>query len=115
MSREEKMVECAVNALQNKMAKDVVSLHVGAATIITDYFVLATGSNKSQMDAMIDGVQEEMKEAGYELMTREGQSQGGWVLLDYGDVVVHIFDSEMREFYALDSTWRDVEKRTWTD
>ncbi len=115
MSREEMMVECAVNALQNKMAKDVVSLHVGAETIITDYFVLATGSNKSQMDAMIDGVQEEMKEAGYELMTREGQSQGGWVLLDYGDVVVHIFDSEMREFYALDSTWRDVEKRTWTD
>ena len=115
MSREEMMVECAVNALQNKMAKDVVSLHVGAATIITDFFVLATGSNKSQMDAMIDGVQEEMKEAGYELMTREGQSQGGWVFLDYGDVVVHIFDSEMREFYALDSTWRDVEKRTWTD
>ncbi|SEQ42790.1 ribosome-associated protein [Lachnospiraceae bacterium NE2001] len=115
MNREEMMVECAVKALQNKMAKNVVSLHVGAATIITDYFVLATGSNKSQMDAMIDGVQEEMRNAGYELRTREGQAQGGWVLLDYGDVVVHIFDNEMRDFYALDSTWRDVDKKTWTD
>ena len=81
MSREEMMVECAVNALQNKMAKDVVSLHVGAATIITDFFVLATGSNKSQMDAMIDGVQEEMKEAGYELSEEQLNSMaGGWCL-----------------------------------
>ena len=106
---EENKVKCAIDALLDKKAFDVKSLKVGPVTTITDYFVLATGSNKSQMDAMIDGVQEEMKEAGYELMTREGQSQGGWVLLDYGDVVVHIFDSEMREFYNLDQTWRDAE------
>ena len=97
------------------MAKNVVSLHVGEATIITDFFVIATGSNSSQMDAMVDGVEEEMKKAGYELMTREGRTQGGWVLLDYNEVVIHIFSTEMREFYGLDSTWRDVEKTTYTD
>ena len=114
-NREKMMVECAVKALQDKMGKNIVSLHVGEATIITDYFVIANGSNTSQMDAMIDGVEEDMKKAGYELKTREGRTQGGWVLLDYNEVVVHIFSTEMREFYGLDSTWRDVEKKTYTD
>ncbi len=114
-NREKMMVECAVKALQDKMGKNIVSLHVGEATVITDFFVIANGSNSSQMDAMIDGVEEEMKKAGYELKTREGRTQGGWVLLDYNEVVVHVFSTEMREFYGLDSTWRDVEKTTYTD
>ena len=114
-SREKMMVECAVKALQDKMGKNIVSLHVGEATIITDFFVIANGSNSSQMDAMVDGVEEEMKKAGFELKMREGRTQGGWVLLDYNEVVVHIFSTEMREFYGLDSTWRDVEKTTYTD
>lgn len=115
MDRELEMVECAVKALQDKLAHDVVSLHVGAVTAITDYFVIATGSSKTQIDAMVDGVEESMKDSGYELVAREGKSQGGWILLDYNDIVVHIFDQEMREFYNLDNSWRDVERKTYLD
>ncbi len=115
MDRELEMVECAVNALQEKMAHDVVSLHVGTVTAITDYFVIATGNSKTQIDAMVDGVEESMKDSGYELIAREGKSQGGWILLDYNDVVIHIFDQEMREFYNLDNSWRDVERKTYLD
>lgn len=114
MTREENMVEVAVKALLDKLGKDVVSLHVGTQTVITDYFVLATGSNKSQIDAMLDGVEEAMKSAGYVLTNREGRSTGGWILLDYSDVVIHIFSSEMREFYNLDNTWRDVDRKSYS-
>jgi ribosome-associated protein len=64
---------------------------------------------------MVDGVEESMKDSGYELVAREGKSQGGWILLDYNDIVVHIFDQEMREFYNLDNSWRDVERKTYLD
>ena len=115
MTKELMMVDVAVKALKDKMAKDVVSLHVGEATPITDYFILASCSNKSQMDACIDGVEDSMKEAGFMLKAREGRSTGGWVLLDYSDVIIHIFDIEMRDFYGLDSSWRDVERKNHTD
>ncbi len=108
MSIENAMVKTASDALLSKLAKDVSVLHVGDATVITDYFIIATANNTSQMDAMIDGVEEAMQQAGYSMKTREGRSQGGWVLLDYNEVVVHIFSPSMREFYNLDGTWRDV-------
>ena len=110
---ENKMLDTVVNALQDKLAKDIVSLKVGDATPITDYFVIATATNTSQMDAMIDGVEEAMKDAGFDMKTREGRSQGGWVLLDYYDVVVHLFLTEMRDFYNIDGTWRDVPKQSY--
>ncbi len=103
-----KMVECAVKAIQDKMGFDIKAMSVGEVTAITDYFVLASGSNKTQLDAMVDGVEEAMKDSGFTLKQREGKSIGGWILLDYGDIVVHLFNSEMREFYDLDNTWRDV-------
>lgn len=106
---EENKVKCAIDALLDKKAFDVKSLKVGPVTTITDYFVLATGSSTSQIDAMVDSVEEAMRDNEYTLKTREGKSQGGWVLLDYEDVVVHIFSQEMREFYNLDQTWRDAE------
>lgn len=109
-NREELMVKCAVDAILDKKGYNVKSLFVGKVTSITDYFVLASGSNVNQIDAIVDSVEEAMKKADYELKIREGKPQGGWVLLDYGDIVVHLFTSEMREFYDLDNTWRDVEK-----
>ena len=105
-------LECAVNAIQIKWEKMWLSLHVGEVTVITDYFVLASGSNKTQLDAMVDGVEEAMKDSGYTLKQREGKSIGGWILLDYGDIVVHLFDSEMREFYDLDAYLERCEKKT---
>ncbi len=113
LTNEEKMVKCAVDAILDKMGYNVCSLNVGKVTSITDYFVIASGSNKSQLDAIIDSVEEAMRNEGYELKNREGRSTGGWVLLDYNEVVVHIFSSEMREFYNLDNSWRDVERITY--
>ena len=104
---ENKMLDTVVNALQDKLAKDIVSLKVGDATPITDYFVIATATNTSQMDAMIDGVEEAMKDAGFDMKTREGRSQGGWVLLDYGSVIVHIFSKEARQNYNLEKLYQD--------
>lgn len=112
-NKELKMVECAVNAILDKKGYNVKSFNVGNITSITDYFVLATGSNVSQLDAIQDSVEEAMQDQGYELKTREGKAQGGWILLDYYDIVVHLFSPEMREFYSLDTTWRDAETHTY--
>ena len=110
---EKEMVKCAADAILDRKGYDVVSLHVGEVSPIADYFVIASASNKSQLDALIDSVEEKMRDNGYELKNREGRSVGGWVLLDYNMVVVHLFLHEMREFYNLDGTWRDAEKENY--
>jgi ribosome-associated protein len=109
----EKMIETATAAILDRKGYDVVSLHVGSVSVIADYFVVASASNKSQLDALVDSVEEKMKDAGFELKNREGRSTGGWVLIDYSDVVVHLFIEDMRDFYNLDGTWRDVERKEY--
>jgi iojap-like ribosome-associated protein len=103
------MIRLTVEALEKKLAYDIKALDITGLTAICDGFVIATASNKSQMDAMVDGVEETMFKNDYKLIGREGRSESGWVLLDYGDIVVHIFSDEMREFYNIDATWRDAE------
>ena len=103
------MISLVVKALENKMAYDIKALDITKLTAICDGFVIASASNKSQMDAMVDGVEETMRVNNYDLVGREGRSESGWVLLDYGDVVVHLFSEEMREFYNMDGTWRDAD------
>lgn len=102
------MVKIAADAILDKKGYNVKALKVGEVTPIADYFVIATADNKSQLDAIIDNVEEKMRDNDFTLKNREGKSIGGWVLLDYDEVVVHLFSSEMREFYSLDGTWRDV-------
>ena len=94
--------------LPTKKGYNVKALKVGEVSPIADYFLIATGDNKSQLDAIIDNVEEKMRDNDFTLKNREGKSVGGWVLLDYDEVVIHLFSSEMREFYGLDGTWRDV-------
>ncbi len=103
------MIEKTVTALEAKMAFDIKALDITELTAICDGFVIASASNKSQLDAMVDGVEEAMDKNNYQLIGREGRSEGGWILLDYGDIVVHLFSEEMREFYNIDATWRDAE------
>ncbi len=114
MEKADVMVKCAVDALLDKMAHDVITLKVGEVAVITDFFVVATANSVSQLDAMIDGVEEAMRESDYTLITREGRSQSGWVLLDYGEIVIHLFTKEMRDFYNLDGTWRDAPKQVYS-
>lgn len=103
-----KAVELIYQSLDSKKAIDIKILDIEKITPVADYFVIASGSSDSQIEAMMDAVDEAMTKAGYQMKHQEGFKRGGWVLLDYGSVVVHIFDTENRQFYDLERIWKDA-------
>jgi ribosome-associated protein len=96
--------ELAKRACEAHKAIDVVVLDLGES-VLADYFVVAAGRSRLQVHAIADGVAEAMAQAGVRLGHREGYEAARWVLLDYGDVVVHVFSEEERRFYALERLW----------
>jgi len=102
-----RMAEVAARAAAAKLAQDVVIIDVSEQLVITDCFVIASASNDRQVNAIVDEVEDKMREAGYKPARREGAREGRWVLLDYVDIVVHIQHQDERDFYALDRLWRD--------
>lgn len=102
-----RMAEVAVRAAADKLAENIVVIDVSDQLVITDCFVLVSGANDRQVIAIVDEVEEKMRQAGHKPARREGAREGRWVLLDYVDIVVHIQHREEREFYALDRLWRD--------
>lgn len=94
-----------VEILKDKKAKDVKSLNITEITIITDYFVICSGTSSTHIKALADEVEEKMKEMNVELLRKEGYTSARWILLDFNDVVVHIFHEEEREFYNLERLW----------
>ena len=101
------MVKLAVEALDDKKANDIRVLDISNVSSMGDYFIIADGSNKNQVQALCDSVEEKLHIAGVELKNREGSSNGGWLLLDYYDIIIHIFSTEERSFYDLEHIWRD--------
>src|SRR6476661_972690 len=101
------MATGAAQAAAAKLADDVVIIDVSGQLFITDLFVIASASNERQVNAIVDEVEDKMRQAGYKPARREGTREGRWTLLDYVDIVVHIQHSEEREFYSLDRLWRD--------
>ena len=101
------MATVAARAAVSKLADDVVVIDVSDQLVITDCFVIASASNERQVNAIVDEVEEKMREAGYKPARREGTREGRWTLLDYVDIVVHIQHQDERDFYALDRLWRD--------
>jgi ribosome-associated protein len=101
------MAGVAARAAASKLANDVVVIDVSEQLVITDCFVIASASNERQVNAIVDEVEEKMREAGHKPARREGTREGRWTLLDYVDIVVHIQHQEERDFYALDRLWRD--------
>ena len=101
------MAGVAARAASAKLAEDVVVIDVSGQLVITDCFVIATGSNDRQVNAIVDEVEEKMRLAGHKPARREGTREGRWVLLDYVDIVVHIQHRDERDFYALDRLWKD--------
>jgi ribosome-associated protein len=97
----------AANAAADKLATDIVLIDVSERLVITDVFVIATGNNERQVEAIVDEVEEQMRRAGAKPVRREGRRDGRWVLLDYVDVVVHVQHAEERVFYALERLWKD--------
>lgn len=107
MNKSAEMVQLAYKALEDKKSEDIKIIEIGDISIIADYFVIANGTNPSQVEAMVDAVTQELGKASYEAKRIEGVRNSGWVLMDYGDVVIHIFSKEDRLFYDLERIWRD--------
>lgn len=107
MEQAKKMVKTAYQALDEKKGEDIKIINLEGISVLADYFIIANGTNSSQIQALVDNVEEELHKAGYSLKQREGYSNGNWVLLDFGDLIVHIFDRENRLFYDLERIWRD--------
>ncbi|MDQ2748874.1 MAG: ribosome silencing factor [Pseudonocardiales bacterium] len=97
----------AGRAASNKLATDVVLIDVSERLALTDVFVIATGNNERQVEAIVDEVEEKLRLAGVKPLRREGRRDGRWVLLDYAEIVVHVQHAEERAFYALERLWRD--------
>ena len=107
MSIEKEMVRIACKALDDKKAKDIKILDISGVSVLADYFIIASGSNRNQVQAMADNVEEVLGKAGVHPKQIEGYQTANWILMDYGDVVIHIFDEENRLFYDLERIWRD--------
>ena len=101
------MAKVAVEALKEKKGYDVKVIDISEISILADYFIIANGSNANQGQAMDDNVEEQMYKAGFDDPKVEGYNNASWILLDYNDVVLHIFDEESRSFYNLERLWRD--------
>ena len=112
-SRELALVAAAAAA--DKKAHDVIVLDVSDQLVITDCFVIASAPNERQVGAIVDSVEEKMREAGTKPVRREGAREGRWVLLDFVDVVVHVQHSEERGFYGLDRLWKDCPRITFPE
>lgn len=101
------MVKIAYQALDDKLAEDIKVIDIREVSVVSDYFIIADGTNKNQVQAMVDNVQEELEKAGYPMKQMEGYRAGSWVLLDFNDIIIHIFDKENRLFYDLERIWKD--------
>ncbi len=101
------LAQVAARAASDKLATDIVLIDVSDRLVITDVFVVVTGNNERQVEAIVEEVEEKLRLAGSKPIRREGQRDGRWVLLDYGDIVVHVQHAEERVFYALERLWKD--------
>lgn len=104
----------AVAAAEGRQALDLKVLALGEVSDFTDYFVLMSGANGRQVRALADAVDERLRQASTRPLHVEGYQPGSWVLLDYGDFVVHIFEDEVRRFYGLEGLWSDAPEVTAT-
>lgn len=105
-------VRDAVAAADDRKAIDLKVLHIEKISDFTDYFLLCSGTSERQVQAIADAVEEKLRSEGVRPLHVEGYNRGQWVLLDYGDLVVHVFQEETRRFYALERLWGDAPDRT---
>jgi len=106
-SNPKEMAKIALDALLDKKGEDVRVIDISEVSTIADYFVIASGSNINQVQALVDNVEEQMHKAGYVDPKIEGHGSSTWVLMDYEDIVVHVFSEEDRSFYNLERIWKD--------
>lgn len=102
------IMEIAVKAMDSKKALDIKVLDISSVTTMADYFVICQGNSGVQMKAIAEEVEEKLSESGVNPIGREGMSTAYWILMDYSDVIVHIFSSESRGFYSIENLWSDA-------
>ena len=103
------MAAAAVKALDSKQARDVSVLRTTDVTVLADYFVICTATSSTHVKTLTDEVDRTLSELGEPPLRREGYRGGGWILLDFGCLIVHIFQADMREFYNLEHLWSDAD------
>jgi ribosome-associated protein len=102
--------ELAIQAAQSRKAEDIVLLKIGPVSSFTDYFLICTGTNPRQVQAIADSIEATLKAEGVRAIGIEGYRAAEWVLLDYGDFVVHVFSPQSREFYGLERLWKTAQR-----
>lgn len=105
----------AARAAAEKQGADITVLDVRSLIVITDFFVIVSGSTSRQVKTIVDGAEEALRGLGVKPLRREGVTEGRWVLLDYVDVVVHVFGEEERRYYDLERLWKDADRLSWED
>ena len=106
----------AANAIFAKKGVDITLLDVEGLFLLSDVFVIATGTSRPHVQSLADHVEEKLREVrDLKPLRREGRTEGEWVLLDFGDFIVHVFQDEPREFYGLERLWADAEKVEWVE
>jgi ribosome-associated protein len=101
------LIEIAALAAADKLATDIIAYDVSEQLVITDAFLLCSGSNDRQVRAIVDEIELKLRQAGAKQVRREGEREGRWVLLDYLDIVVHVQHAEERQYYMLERIWKD--------
>lgn len=107
MKTVKELAKVAIEALEDKKAEDIRVIDISEISTLADYFIIANGTNRSQIQALADHVEEALGKAGLPLKQTEGYETANWILMDYRDIIVHVFDKENRLFYDLDRIWRD--------
>ena len=115
MNKSKEMTRLAIQALEDKKGNDIQIIDIHEVSVIADYFIIAGGSNPSQIQALCNNVDEKLGRAGHPSKQIEGYETANWVLLDFGDIIVHIFDKENRLLYNLERIWRDGKAITKED
>ncbi len=101
------MLDKAVEILEQKKARDINIVNVDKVSILADYFIICSGTSTTHIKTLADELEEKMRDLGYRLHHKEGYNSARWILLDYGEIVVHIFHEEDRSFYNLERLWSD--------
>lgn len=109
MTSEEK-AELIISALEEKKGEDATVLDVRGRTLLADFFIIASGTSKTHIRALVDAIIDKLEGSGIKRKRVEGHDESMWILLDFGDVIVHIFSPEHREFYSLESYWSGAER-----
>lgn len=104
MNIQEKL-QIIVDSCESKKGINIKVLEIGELTSIADYFVIVSGNSSTQVSALADEIEDKMSEKGFDLLNSEGQNSNRWILLDYGDIIVHVFHKDERDYYDLERLW----------